>query len=101
MVHRVYLDNAATTPADPRVLEAMLPHLEGRRGNASSLHASGAEAREVVEEAREPVAELIGAAPEEIFFTSGGTESDNLAILGLAPAPPPEKRHPVVSRGAH
>jgi cysteine desulfurase len=101
MTHPVYLDNAATTPVDPQVLEAMLPHLGGRRGNPSSLHASGAAAREAVEEAREPVAELIGAAPDEICFTSGGTEADNLAILGLARAAPPAKRHAVVSRVEH
>jgi cysteine desulfurase len=101
MTHPVYLDNAATTPVDPRVLEAMLPHLGGRRGNPSSLHASGAAAREAVQEARGPVAELIGAAPDEIFFTSGGTESDNLAVLGLARAAPPAKRHAVVSCVEH
>ena len=101
MSRPVYLDNAATTPLDPRVLEAMLPHLAGRRGNPSSLHASGAAAREAVEEAREPVAELIGAAPGKIFFTSGGTESDNLAVLGLAHAAPPERRHVVVSGVEH
>jgi cysteine desulfurase len=101
MTYPVYLDNAATTPVDPRVLEAMLPHLGARRGNPSSLHASGAAAREAVEEAREPVAELIGASPEEILFTSGGTEADNLAVLGLARAAPPEKRHAVVSRVEH
>jgi cysteine desulfurase len=101
MTHHVYLDNAATTPVDPRVLEAMLPHLDGRRGNPSSLHASGAAAREAVEDAREPVAELIGTSPEEVFFTSGGTEADNLAVLGLARSAPPEKRHAVVSRVEH
>src|SRR5918999_369431 len=101
MTHPVYLDNAATTPVDPRVLEAMLPHLGGRRGNPSSLHASGAAARAAVEEAREPVAELIGASSEEIFFTGGGTEADNLAVLGLARAAGPEKRHAVVSRVEH
>jgi cysteine desulfurase len=101
MTHPVYLDNAATTPVDPRVLEAMLSHLSGRRGNPSSLHASGAATREAVEEAREPVADLIGASPEEIFFTGGGTEADNLAILGLARAAAPEKRHAVVSRVEH
>ena len=101
MSHPVYLDNAATTPVDTRVLEAMLPHLGGWRGNPSSLHAAGAAAREAVEEAREPVAELIGASSEEISFTSGGTEADNLAVLGLARAAPPEKRHVVVSRVEH
>src|SRR5918911_4468677 len=101
MTHPVYLDNAATTPVDPQVLEAMLPHLGGRRGNPSSLHASGSAAREVVEGAREPVAALINASPEEIVFTGGGTESDNLAILGLARAASEEKRHAVVSRVEH
>ncbi len=97
----VYLDNAATTPVDPRVLEAMLPHLGGGRGNPSSLHAPGAAAREAVEEARESVAALLGASPREIFFTGSGTESDNLAVLGLARAASPEKRHVVVSRVEH
>ena len=101
MAHPVYLDNAATTPVDPRVLEAMLPHLGGGRGNPSSLHAPGAAAREAVEEARESVAALLGASPREIFFTGGGTESDNLAVLGLARAASPEKRHVVVSRVEH
>ena len=101
MAHPVYLDNAATTPVDPRVLEAMLPHLGGGRGNPSSLHVPGAAAREAVEEAREAVAALLGASPREIFFTGGGTESDNLAVLGLARAASPEKRHVVVSRVEH
>jgi cysteine desulfurase len=101
MSHSVYLDNAATTPVDPRVLEAMLPHLGGRRGNPSSLHSSGAAAREAVEEARERVAEITGAVPEEIYFTGGGTEADNLAVLGLARAAPPHKRHAIVSSVEH
>jgi cysteine desulfurase len=101
MSYPVYLDNAATTPLDPRVLEAMLPHLSARRGNPSSLHAPGAAAREAVEDAREAAAELIGASPEEIVFTGGGTEADNLAVLGLARAASPEKRHAVVSRVEH
>ena len=101
MTHPVYLDNAATTPVDPRVLEAMLPYLGRRRGNPSSLHAPGAAAREAVEEAREAVAALIGASPEEILFTGGGTEADNLAVMGLARAALPEKRHAVVSRVEH
>jgi cysteine desulfurase len=104
---RVYLDHAATTPLDERVLEAMLRHLKNGtaatrlpRGNPSSLHASGVAAREAVEEARESVAQLLKASPEEIVFTSGGTESDNLAVLGLAAASP-EKRHIVVSAIEH
>jgi cysteine desulfurase len=101
MTRPVYLDNAATTPVDPRVLEAMLPHLGGGRGNPSSLHAPGAAAREAVEGSRESVAALLGASPGEIFFTGGGTESDNLAVLGLARAAPSQKRHVVVSRVEH
>jgi cysteine desulfurase len=97
----VYLDHAATTPLDERVLEAMLPHLSsGASGNPSSLHAPGAAAREAVEEARESVARLVGASPEEIVFTSGGTESDNLAVLGLGSADP-RKKHVVVSAIEH
>jgi len=101
MTDPVYLDNAATTPLDPRVLESMLPHLGGRRGNPSSLHAFGGSAREELEEARDRVASLIGASPGEIVFTSGGTESDDLAILGLARSAGPEKRHAVVSCVEH
>ncbi len=101
MTDPVYLDNAATTPLDPRVLDAMLPHLGTRRGNPSSLHALGNFARDALEEARESVASLVGASPEEILFTSGGTESDNLAVLGLARSATPEKRHVVVSSVEH
>ncbi len=104
MTSPVYLDNAATTPLDPRVLEAMLPHLGAARGNASSLHALGAAAREAVEEARGSVADLVGASAGEILFTGGGTESDNLAVLGLARAAVrenPGKRHVVISRVEH
>jgi cysteine desulfurase len=101
MTESVYLDNAATTPLDPRVLESMLGHLGGRRGNPSSRHAFGGSAREGVEEARDSVASLIGALPGEIVFTSGGTESDNLAVLGLARSAGSEKRHAVVSCVEH
>ena len=101
MEHLVYLDNAATTPLDRRVLEAMLPHLSGRRGNPSSLHAAGTSAREAVEAAREEVGTLVGASPQEIFFTGGGTESDNLAILVLARSSSAQKRHVVISRVEH
>jgi cysteine desulfurase len=97
----VYLDNAATTPLDPRVLEAMLPHLGANRGNPSSIHARGAAAREAVERARASVAALIGASPSEVFFTGGGTEADCLAVLGVARAAGPERRHLVVSEIEH
>ena len=101
MNDRVYLDNAATSPLDGRVLESMLGHLGGRRGNPSSLHALGTAARDAVEGARASVAALIGAQPEEVLFTSGGTESDGIAVLGLARSAPPDKRHLVVSRVEH
>ena len=79
----IYLDYAATTPVDPRVLQSILPFLKNKFGNASSLHAPGLEAREAVEEAREKVAGFLGCRPDEIYFTSGATESDNWAVLGL------------------
>lgn len=79
----VYLDYAATSPLDPAVLEAMRPFLGPSYGNPSSAHSLGEEARVAVEEARRKVADLIGAMPHEIFFTSGGTEANNWALLGL------------------
>src|ERR1041385_6757321 len=83
MFRRVYLDNSATTPVDPRVLEAMLPFLREDFGNASSIHYFGQRARAAVDKARHQVASLINSRPNEIVFTSGGTESNNLAIRGL------------------
>jgi cysteine desulfurase len=81
---RVYLDYNATTPVEPQVLDAMLPYFSGDFANASSIHTPGQRARSAVETAREQVAALIGAKPQEIVFTSGGTESDNHAIFGGA-----------------
>jgi cysteine desulfurase len=83
---RVYLDHNATTPVEPEVLDAMLPYFSCDYGNASSIHSFGQQARSAVETAREQVADLIGARPQEIIFTSGGTEADNHAIFGLAEA---------------
>jgi len=80
----IYMDHSATTPVAPEVLEAMLPYFSLRFGNASSLHSFGLEAREALEASREKVAGMLGARPEEIVFTSGGTESDNLALKGIA-----------------
>lgn len=86
MFRRIYLDNSATTPVASAVVEAMLPYLTEKHGNASSIHFFGQEARAAVDKARHQVAELINARPNEIVFTSGGTEADNFAILGLAEA---------------
>ncbi|HUS10829.1 MAG TPA: cysteine desulfurase family protein [Pyrinomonadaceae bacterium] len=83
---KVYLDHSATTPVDRRVIEAMLPYLTERFGNASSVHSFGQEARAAVDRARREVASLIGARANEIVFVSGGTEANNLAIRGLADA---------------
>lgn len=80
---RVYLDHNATTPVEPAVLDAMLPYFSAEFGNAASIHTPGQRARAAVETAREQVAVLIGARPQEIVFTSGGTESDNHAIFGI------------------
>jgi cysteine desulfurase len=98
---RVYLDHNATTPLDPRVLEAMRPWLEGAFGNPSSLHWFGQRARAAVEEAREKVASLIGAAPSEVVFTGSGTEADNLALRGASGAAPKGRRTVLVSAIEH
>ena len=80
---RIYMDHAATTPVDLRVAAAMKPFLSGRFGNASSLHSFGQDAKEALEESRTLIAKAIGAGPDEIIFTSGGTESDNMALKGV------------------
>src|SRR6267378_1817579 len=82
-MNRVYFDYNATTPVEPEVLDAMLPYFTGEFGNAASIHTPGQQARAAVETAREQVAALIGARPQEIVFTSGGTESDNHAVFGV------------------
>jgi cysteine desulfurase len=83
-MNRVYLDYNATTPVEPQVLDAMLPYFSADFANASSIHTPGQRARAAVETAREQVAALVGARPQEIVFTSGGTESDNHGIFGVA-----------------
>src|SRR4029077_5899209 len=83
MMRRVYLDNNASTPVLPEVLEAMRPYYADHFGNASSIHHHGQETRAAVERARESVAKLLGCRPAEVVFTSGGTEGENLAIFGV------------------
>jgi cysteine desulfurase len=98
---RIYLDHNATTPITPEVLAAMLPYLTEEFGNASSIHAYGQNARGAVERARSSVADLVGARAAEIMFTSGGTESNNHAILGAAAAAPGKARHVITSAIEH
>ncbi|MBZ5688408.1 MAG: cysteine desulfurase [Acidobacteriia bacterium] len=86
MSSRIYFDHSATTPLDPRVLEAMGPFLSGAQGNPSSLHQEGRVARAAVDKSRVQVAELVGAEPGEIIFTASGTEADNLALIGAVRA---------------
>jgi len=96
----IYLDYNATTPLLPEVVEAMLPYLREHFGNASSIHPFGRRAREAVENARMEVARLLGCHPDEVVFTSGGTESNNLAIRGAVKARP-DRRHIVTSSIEH
>jgi cysteine desulfurase len=98
---RVYLDHAATTPVDPRVLQVMVPYFSEKPGNASSVHGFGQEARAAVDAARAEVAASVGARPAEIIFTSGATESDNLAVLGVARAHRDRSRHIVTTAIEH
>lgn len=97
----IYLDHNATTPLLPSVVDAMLPYLREQYGNPSSDHALGRRARTAVDTAREQVAELIGCHPDEIVFTSGGTESNNLAIRGTGEASPSSRRTVVTSMVEH
>ena len=101
MFRRIYLDNSATTPVDREVLEAMIPFLTEKFGNASSIHFFGQEARAAVDKARHQVAEIINARPNEIVFTSGGTEANNLAIRGLIEANEKYGKHIITSQIEH
>lgn len=98
---KVYLDHSATTPVDPRVVQAMLPYLTERFGNASSVHSFGQEARGAVDHARRSVAALIGARANEIVFLSGGTEANNLAVRGLCEAAASHGNHIITSEIEH
>ncbi len=98
---RIYLDHAATTPLDPTVFEVMRPYLWSEAGNPSSVHAAGRRAREAVDTAREQVASVLGCKPGEVIFTSGGTEADNLAVIGLALSEAGRGRHIVTTAIEH
>ncbi len=97
----VYLDYNATTPVDPAVLDAMLPYFAKTFGNAGSIHSAGQRGRAAVDAARESVAALLGAKPAEIVFTSGGTESDNLALFGAVAASAKPRKHIITTTIEH
>lgn len=98
---KIYLDHNATTPVHPEVLEEMLPYFKDKFGNPSSIHGFGREAKVALEEAREKVAQLLDVSSSEIFFTAGGTESDNLAVKGTAFANRNKGLHIITSRIEH
>jgi len=98
---RIYLDYAATTPTDPEVVKAMQPYFTEAFGNPSSIHYFGREAKKALEDSRLTLAEFLGAKPEEIIFTSGGTESDNLALIGVTQALEKKGNHIITSAVEH
>ena len=100
-MRRVYLDHSATTPVDPRVVAAMLPFLTEKFGNPSSVHFYGQEARAAVDRARREVADLVGARPNEVVFTSGGTEANNLAVRGHCEQAADHGRHVITTSIEH
>lgn len=100
-MERIYLDNAAATPMDPRVLDVMMPYLTTAYGNPSSLHYFGQQARAAVQTARSQVAHCLGVKGEDLVFTSGGTEADNLAILGFLRANYPDGGHLITTAVEH
>lgn len=97
----VYLDHNATTPVDPEVVEAMLPYLSAHFGNASSVHSFGRDAKVALENAREQIAAVINCDPQELFFTSGGTESDNIAVFGTTNHLRGKKDHLIIGATEH
>jgi cysteine desulfurase len=97
----IYLDYAATTPVLPEVVDAMLPYFTGMYGNASSIHSAGREARAAIHQARDTIASFIGCAPSQLVFTSGGTESDNMALFGAASARMSAGKHIITSQTEH
>ncbi|MBI5969453.1 MAG: cysteine desulfurase NifS [Deltaproteobacteria bacterium] len=100
-MRRVYLDHNATTPVHSEVLEAMMPFFQDQFGNASSIHWAGREVKKYVDEARENVAALLNAGPNEIIFTGGGTESDNMAIKGVSFAAREKGQHIITTQVEH
>ena len=97
----IYLDNASSTRTDSRVIEAMMPFITGHYGNPSSIHKAGFEVKEKIEEARKKVAALVNAEPEEIYFTSCGTESNNFALFGIPEALKSRGNHIISSEIEH
>jgi len=100
-MEHIYLDHAATTPVHPQVVEVMRPIFEEFFGNPSSIHFHGRQARKFVDDARDEIAQIIGAQPKEIVFTSGGTEADNMAIIGAAFAQKEKGRHIITTKIEH
>lgn len=100
-MRRIYLDYAATTPTDPEVVKVMSPYFTDNFGNPSSIHSFGQEGKAAIEKAREKIASFLGAKPEEIIFTSGGTESNNFAIKGIAYANQKKGDHIITSSIEH
>lgn len=100
-MENIYFDNAATTKLDKKVLDAMLPYLKENYGNASSIYRLGREARKAIEETREKVAKILNCKPSEVYFTAGGSESDNTAIKGIAHSYKNRGNHIITSKIEH
>src|SRR5690554_3351544 len=100
-MQKVYLDHAATTPLNKEVLQEMMPYLTEHFGNPSSIHSFGREVRQAVDKARQRTAKALGAAADEIVFTSGATEANNLAIRGIARAQQKKGNHIITSAVEH